>query len=426
MKIYKNNFKNNFKQSGRAGKFIASVLSAVLALGVILPCPQSGTIFSQNPGNPEHPVISQQIRANASGSRAFNQFHPQWKAYTYTKWAQSGNSLYASGCMLFSFGNAIHSLTGQVVNIPDLASWACANGSWRPGAGGGYREAFYNQIESAYGRVYQFSITGRYYGNVENSRLTEHLLNGGVATIHVPGHFMAITDYNPVNQTYRVIESAVSASRGLPASSWVSASKLEAGQTKVDWFCLLSRQNFTTETDNQIAEPDYNLTLDDILDSTGNQNQDTQENPGNSGNSLNSVNSVKYLPKYTGSSESFAAALYVVGSDGSYAYREKIAQANGISGYMGTLEQNKFLFTLLKAGLLIRPEFEPDLSQIYFPRYTGTEETLLLALRACGIDSSYTYRAKIAIANDIPNYSGLASQNIRMLELLRTGKLLKP
>ncbi|MDE6086840.1 MAG: hypothetical protein K2G25_00455 [Oscillospiraceae bacterium] len=391
-------------------KLITSLLTAVMVCSAVMPCSQAGEMLSKNSGNSANFAITQQIQANAAGSRAFNQFHPQWKTYTYTKWAQSGNSLYTSGCMLFSFGNAIHSLTGRVVNITDLAEWACNNGSWRPGAGGGYRDLFYNQIETAYGRVYQFAIEGRYYGNVENSRLTEHLLNGGVATVHVPGHFMAITDYNPVNQTYRVIESAVSSSRGLPASSWVSASKLETGQTKVDWFCLLSKQNFTPE----ISNPEQDSANGEIPDSTGNQNQNTQGN------------SVNYFPKYTGDLDSFAAALYVVGADGSYAYREKIAFANGIPGYMGTLEQNKLLFQLLKAGLLIRPDTAPNLSKNCFPQYTGTEETLILALQDMGIDNSYSYRAKIAAANDITGYCGAFAQNLQMLELLRAGNLRKP
>lgn len=376
--------------SKKSKKLVVSLLTAVIAFNAVISCSQVGI------GIPESEKPAVVLHANAAGGRAFNQYHSQWQAYTYTKWAQSGNSLYSSGCMLFSFGNAIHSLTSRVVNITDLADWACGNGSWRPGAGGGYRETFYNQIEAAYGRVYQFTIKGRYYSTVEDTKLINHLLNGGVATVHVPGHFMAITDYNPDEHTYRVIESAVSSSRGLPASSWVSASKLKAGQTKVDWFCLLSRSE----------------------NSTSNQDQPQISQEGNS--------SVRYFPKYTGSSESFAAALYVIGSDGSYAYREKIAAANGISGYLGTLEQNKLLFQLLKAGLLIKPDTEPDLSEIYFPKYTGSEETLILALHAIGVDNSYSYRARIAVANDIAGYCGTAAQNIQMLELLRAGKLLKP
>ncbi|MDE7121610.1 MAG: hypothetical protein K2O42_05560, partial [Oscillospiraceae bacterium] len=90
------------------------------------------------------------------------------------------------------------------------------------------------------------------------------------------------------------------------------------------------------------------------------------------------------------------------------------------------LEQNKLLFQLLKAGLLVKPDVEPDLSNIYFPKYTGSEETLILALHAIGVDYSYNYRARIAVANDIVNYSGTAEQNIRMLELLKAGQLRKP
>ena len=59
----------------------------------------------------------------------------------------------------------------------------------------------------------------------------------------------------------------------------------------------------------------------------------------------------------------------------------------------------------------------------YYPAYT---ETLNGALNQLGITSTYEFRKKIAAANKISNYTGTAEQNIKMLSLLKEGKLIKP
>lgn len=58
----------------------------------------------------------------------------------------------------------------------------------------------------------------------------------------------------------------------------------------------------------------------------------------------------------------------------------------------------------------------------YYPKY---EETLVKVMDAMGIDSSYEYRKEIAAANGISAYSGTATQNTKMLDLLKQGKLKK-
>ena len=55
------------------------------------------------------------------------------------------------------------------------------------------------------------------------------------------------------------------------------------------------------------------------------------------------------------------------------------------------------------------------------PEYTGS--SIVDALKSIGIDSSKVFRTKIAQANGIENYTGTASQNKKMLSLLKEGKL---
>jgi hypothetical protein len=65
-----------------------------------------------------------------------------------------------------------------------------------------------------------------------------------------------------------------------------------------------------------------------------------------------------------------------------------------------------------------------------FPKYNGTSSSFVDALKSLGINSSLSYRGKIAQANGIVKNSalfiGLKSHNERMFILLKQGKLIKP
>ncbi len=67
---------------------------------------------------------------------------------------------------------------------------------------------------------------------------------------------------------------------------------------------------------------------------------------------------------------------------------------------------------------------EPKVS--YYPKYTGKSTSIVTALASVGEkDTSKAHRKKIAEANAIKNYTGLASQNLQMVNLLKNGKLIK-
>lgn len=61
----------------------------------------------------------------------------------------------------------------------------------------------------------------------------------------------------------------------------------------------------------------------------------------------------------------------------------------------------------------------------YYKKYTGKSNSIVDALNSLKIDSSYSYRRKIAKANGIKLYVGTANQNIKLLNLLKQGKLIK-
>ena len=61
----------------------------------------------------------------------------------------------------------------------------------------------------------------------------------------------------------------------------------------------------------------------------------------------------------------------------------------------------------------------------YYPKYTGKTVSIVNALSSLGYKSDFNYRKKIANANGIKIYLGTASQNTKLLNLLKNGKLIK-
>ena len=71
------------------------------------------------------------------------------------------------------------------------------------------------------------------------------------------------------------------------------------------------------------------------------------------------------------------------------------------------------------------PAAVPSNTSDYYPKYTGISNSISDALKSLGIDNSKANRTAIARKNGIPNYKGTSAQNIKLLTLLKQGKLLK-
>ena len=69
--------------------------------------------------------------------------------------------------------------------------------------------------------------------------------------------------------------------------------------------------------------------------------------------------------------------------------------------------------------------YEDVRDELIIEYYPIPEFTLTDHLKKIGVDSSFNNRKKIATTNGIANYTGTAEQNLKMLELLQTGKLIK-
>ena len=129
---------------------------------------------------------------------------------------------------------------------------------------------------------------------------------------------------------------------------------------------------------------------------------------------------------------SIVDALASIGVNSSYSYRSKLAATNGISNYRGTPAQNTTLLNLLKQGKLkandsgnTNTSSNTNSSNKSYLKANYNGNSIVDALASIGVNSSYSYRSKLAATNGISNYRGTPAQNTLMLNLLKQGKLIK-
>lgn len=115
---------------------------------------------------------------------------------------------------------------------------------------------------------------------------------------------------------------------------------------------------------------------------------------------------------------------YVASSDVSYDTKstEELAK-EVIDGKWGNGQERKdrlgsrYAEVQAKVNEILTPKVN------YLSNTTYTGVSIVDALKEIGIDSSYSYRSKLAIANGITNYIGSSEQNTKLLNLLKQGKL---
>lgn len=135
-----------------------------------------------------------------------------------------------------------------------------------------------------------------------------------------------------------------------------------------------------------------------------------------------------YYQKCSDGYASIVDALKSIGVDNSYENRERIASVNGITGYEGNSSQNIKMLELLKAGSLKKVDTvsnqTPSIQNVY-PACRNTFTSIADALISVGVSGNYETRQRIASANGISGYVGSYEQNIKMLDLLKSGALKK-
>ena len=131
---------------------------------------------------------------------------------------------------------------------------------------------------------------------------------------------------------------------------------------------------------------------------------------------------VEYYPRYEGEAQGLDEILEEIGAPfGNWKLRTPLANANGISDYAGTYEQNMYLINKAKDGTLMRV-YSTDVE--YYPRYEGEAEGLDEILEEIGAPfGNWKLRTPLANANGISDYAGTYEQNMYLLNMAKVGKL---
>ncbi len=176
------------------------------------------------------------------------QWDAKWKNYYI-----GGRTMYDTACGIFSIVNAVGFATGNTMDVMEVGRWAYSIKAFNYSSGGTTRGMLYPYLQKKYGSTYGFTVDcgsggGGYWAGSSSTKLKNHCANNGTAIAHVKGHFIAVVDYDPATNKFRVFDSAPSSSRGSAKTGeygygdvWLSQSHL-ATTTKmtIDWFCLIT------------------------------------------------------------------------------------------------------------------------------------------------------------------------------------------
>lgn len=168
----------------------------------------------------------------------------KWAWHEYGKVKYQYDQIYYSGCGILSIVNAVYNLNGKFIDPDSLAQWAANENLYNGTGGGGSMVSLITKAAEKYGNQYGFRCVGS--GNtITDNALKKHLANGGTAVINVPGHYMAIVDYNSSNGKFFVYDCAPgynakgyyngNGRKTHPNGDWLTAAQLSTGSLDIHW-----------------------------------------------------------------------------------------------------------------------------------------------------------------------------------------------
>lgn len=151
----------------------------------------------------------------------FTQYDPKWCGKAYG----SEGTMGTAGCGILATVNAVYALTGQYMDVMELADYAVETGLRIVGSGTDDR--IFRAAAEKYGASYGFTYDGK-SGDIET--LKKKLQKGDVATAHVIGHYVAITAYDEKKDKYLLLDSNCLPKRETSAfGDWISPARLMDG-----------------------------------------------------------------------------------------------------------------------------------------------------------------------------------------------------
>lgn len=173
----------------------------------------------------------------------FTQYDPQWCATPYG----GGGSMGTAGCGVLATVNAVYALSGQYMDVMELADYAVEK-NYRI-VGSGTDDGIFKAACQKFGRKYNFAWDGK-SGSID--MLKKKLAAGDVAIVHVQGHYVAIGAYDKKKKKYLLLDSNYLPKRATSAfGDWISVDRLLSGSLEVQSFYFYKLRDTQNSADIQ-------------------------------------------------------------------------------------------------------------------------------------------------------------------------------
>lgn len=179
-------------------KVCAALMSCLIMGGCVVYLPQNYRITD-----------TKVVTSIAQSAVAYQQSASPWGSHVWTSVGDKNQTLASSACGLFSFINAVNYKTGNFIEPTSLADWSKSNG-YRT-RNNGVDTRFFKAYCETFGSEKGVSYAGK---KESVSSALEHVRNGGAICGCVPGHWIAIVDYDNSTGKYLLLDSAYSERAG--------------------------------------------------------------------------------------------------------------------------------------------------------------------------------------------------------------------
>lgn len=165
---------------------------------------------------------------NTAQPMVMTQYDPQWCGTPYG----GGGSMGTAGCGVLATVNAVYALSGQYMDVMELADYAVEK-NYRI-VGSGTDDGIFEAACKKFGKKYNFAWDGR-SGSID--LLKKKLKAGDVAVVHVQGHYVVIGAYSKKKNKYLLLDSNYLPKRATSAyGDWISVDRLLSGSLEVQSF----------------------------------------------------------------------------------------------------------------------------------------------------------------------------------------------
>ena len=173
-------------------------------------------------------IHAAQKMSNTKKPFVFTQYDPEWCATPYG----GGGCMGTAGCGILATVNAVYALSGQYMDVMELANYAVEK-NYRI-VGSGTDDGIFKAAAQKYGQKYGFAWDGA-SGSIDVLR--KKLKAGDTAIVHVQGHYVSISDYNKKTKKYLLLDSNYLPKRATSAfGDWIRVNRLLSGALESQYF----------------------------------------------------------------------------------------------------------------------------------------------------------------------------------------------